>query len=241
MPRFALIFSLTLTLILQGCATYEPRVAPFKLPETQANVQEVAGALVAARTWDTEKEAQAAFGFNIIRAGLLPVQVSFDNRGGETLMIEPSQTFLINQNQELFPVLADQEAYDRVSRGSGLKEGVAGFTKGALLGGATGALIGAAIGVVAGRRAGDYAMRGAAAGAATGGILGAATAAGGTEVPRTIADDLARHNLKNTPIKPGELASGIILFPQEAGRPQALRLQLQGKETGQVYTLYLPL
>ncbi len=241
MPRFALIFSLTLTLILQGCAAYEPKVAPFKLPETQANVQEVAGALVAARTWDTEKEAQAAFGFNIIRAGLLPVQVSFDNRGGETLMIAPSQTFLINQNQELFPVLVDQEAYDRVSRGSGLKEGVAGFTKGALLGGATGALIGAAIGVVAGRRAGDYAMRGAAAGAATGGILGAATAAGGTEVPRTIADDLARHNLKNTPIKPGELASGIILFPQEAGRPQALRLQLQGKETGQVYTLNLPL
>ncbi len=241
MPRFALIFSLTLTLILQGCATYEPRVAPFKLPETQANVQEVAGALVAARTWDTEKEAQAAFGFNIIRAGLLPVQVSFDNRGGETLMIAPSQTFLINQNQELFPVLVDQEAYDRVSRGSGLKEGVAGFTKGALLGGATGALIGAAIGVVAGRRAGDYAMRGAAAGAATGGILGAATAAGGTEVPRTIADDLARHNLKNTPIKPGELASGIILFPQEAGRPQALRLQLQEKETGQTHTLLLVL
>jgi len=118
---------------------------------------------------------------------------------------------------------------------------VAGFAKGALLGGATGALIGAAIGVVAGRRAGDYAMRGAAAGAATGGILGAGTAAGDTEAARIIADDLARHSLKNTPIKPGELASGIILFPQEAGRPQALRLQLQGKETGQVYTLNLPL
>lgn len=234
------ILCLGLTLFWQGCATYEPRVTPFKLPEAYVNVQRVAGTYVGARAWDKEEEAQAAFGFNILKAGLLPVQVSFDNRGQETLMIEPSQTFLINQAQELFPVLADQEAYERVNRGTWLQEGVKGVTGGAILGGATGALIGAAIGVVAGRGAGEYAMRGAAAGAATGAVLGGVSSTD-TQVPRTIADDLARRNLKNTPIKPGELAYGIILFPKEAGQPQTLRLQLKDKDTGQTYTLTLVL
>ncbi len=239
MRRWWAILGLSLALIASACATYEPKVQPLKLPEAYANVQRLNGAYVAARVWDREEEARAAFGFNIIRAGLLPIQVSFDNRGSQTLMIEASQTFLINRNQELFPVLSDQEAYDRVSRGVKLQEGVKGLTKGALLGGATGALLGAAIGVVAGHSAGDYAMRGAAIGGAGGGIFGTAEGVSDPRVPRTITDDLTRRNLRNTPIKPGELAYGIILFPQEAGAPQALRLQLKEKDTGQMHTLTL--
>lgn len=240
MSRFAVLLLIP-ALIFQGCATYEPKVAPFKLPEAYANVQRVEGAYVAARAWDQEEEAQQAFGFNIIRAGLLPVQLSFDNRGSRTLMIVPAQTFLINRKQELFPVLADTEAYDRVKRGTALPETVKGVTQGGLLGTATGALIGAAVGVVAGRNAGEYALRGLTMGAATGGVLGGARGATETQVPRSIAEDLSRRNLRNTPIKPGELAYGLILFPREAGPPQALRLQLQDRDTGQVYTLTLNL
>jgi hypothetical protein len=240
MHRLA-IWVLILVLVFQGCATYEPKVQPFKLPEAAANVQRVAGAYVAARAWDKEEEAQQAFGFNIIRAGLLPVQVSFDNRGGQTLVIVPSQTFLINRLQEISPVLSDREAYERVSRGTKVQETVKGVTKGALLGTATGALIGAAVGVVAGHSAGEYALRGLTMGAATGAVLGGAQGATETQVPRSITEDLARRNLKNTPIKPGELAYGLILFPREAGQPQALRLQLKDQDTGQVYTLTLNL
>lgn len=240
MPRLAVLL-LILTLVFQGCATYEPKVQPFKLPEASANVQRVAGAYVAARAWDKEEEAQQAFGFNIIRAGLLPVQVSFDNRGGQTLVIVPSQTFLINRLQEISPVLSDTEAYERVSRGTKVQETVKGVTRGALLGTATGALIGAAVGVVAGHSAGEYALRGLTMGAATGAVLGGAQGATETQVPRSITEDLARRNLKNTPIKPGELAYGLILFPREAGQPQALRLQLKDQDTGQVYTLTLNL
>ncbi|MGA9755983.1 MAG: hypothetical protein WBV23_12675 [Desulfobaccales bacterium] len=72
-----------------------------------------------------------------------------------------------------------------------------------------------------------------------GGILGGLGGAGETQVLRTITDDLTRHDLKNRPIKPGELAYGRILFPGEAGQPQSLRLQLQDQATGQVYTLNL--
>jgi hypothetical protein len=240
MHRLA-VFLPILALVIQGCATYEPKVAPFKLPEASANVQRVAGAYVAARAWDKEEEAQPAFGFNIIRAGLLPVQVSFDNRGGQTLVIVPAQTFLINQKQEIFPVLSDAEAYERVRRGTQVQETVKGAAQGGLLGTATGALIGAAVGVVAGHSAGEYALRGLTMGAATGGVLGGVQGAGATQVPRSITEDLTRRNLKNTPIKPGELAYGLILFPREAGQPQALRLQLQDQDTGQVYTITLAL
>ena len=115
MPRLAVLL-LILTLVFQGCATYEPKVQPFKLPEASANVQRVAGAYVAARAWDKEEEAQQAFGFNIIRAGLLPVQLSFDNRGGQTLVIVPSQTFFINQKQELSPVLSDNRCISSLAQ-----------------------------------------------------------------------------------------------------------------------------
>ncbi len=236
MTRQLIACLLGLALLGSGCATYQPTVTPFKLPEAHANVQRLAGAYIAARAWDKEEEAAAAFGFNIIRAGLLPVQVNFDNRGTSTLMIQPSQTFLINDRAELFPLLTEQEAYDRLDRATWLPERVKGLTSGAFLGGAAGALLGAAIGVAAGRSAGEYAMRGAATGGAAGAILGAGAAAD-TQVPRTISEDLARRQLKNTPIKPQELASGLLFFPREAGKPQSLRLQMVEQESGRVYTL----
>lgn len=233
------VLCLLATFIFSGCASYEPKAVPFKLPEAYQNVQRLDGAYVAARAWNNEEEAKQAFGFNIVGAGLLPVQVSFDNRGDKTLAIVPPQTFLINQKQEIFPVLSDHEAYERVSRGAKVQETVKGAAKGGLLGGATGALIGTAVGVVAGHSAGDYALRGLTMGAASGAVLGGAGAAGNTQVPRTITEDLTRHDLKNTPIKPGELAYGLILFPGEAGVPQSLRLQLKDVNTGQIYTLNL--
>lgn len=239
MNRFSAVFCLLISLILSGCAASEPKAVPFKLPEAYQNVQRVAETYVAARAWNNEEEARQAFGFNIVRSGLLPVQVSFDNRGAQTLAIVPAQTFLITQKQEIFPVLSNHEAYERVNRGTKVQETVKGAAKGGLLGSATGALIGAAIGVAAGHSAGDFALRGLTTGAAAGGIFGGIGAAGNPQVPRTITEDLTRHDLKNTPIKPGELAYGLILFPAEAGPPQALRLQLQDQGTGQVYTLNL--
>ena len=241
MRRLQALITLGCTvLLLGGCSTYEPKVAPFKLPEAHANVQRVAGAYIAARAWADEQEAQDAFGFNITRAGLLPVQVSFDNRGSQTLAIEPSQTFLINRRQELFPILAEAEAYDRVNRGTRGLEQVKGLTTGAIAGGATGALLGAAIGVVAGHSAGEGAARGAAIGGAVGGVAGVARGSE-SQVAREITENLSRRNLKNLPIKPGQLAYGIILFPREAGPPQALRLQLKDADTQELYTLTLPL
>ncbi len=165
-------------LCLSACASYKPQATPFRLPQSYANVQNHSGLSVAASTWQNEEEAKAAFGFNVIKAGLLPVQVVFDNQTYQTFQINPSQTFLVNDREELFPVLDNQSAYDRVQRSTGFQEGVKGLAKGAFWGSAAGAVIGAAIGVAAGRSAGDYAMRGAVTGAAAGAVLGVGQGAG---------------------------------------------------------------
>ena len=94
------------------------------------------------------------------------MQVVFDNQTPQTFQINASQTFLVNDREELFPVLDNQSAYERVQRSTGFKEAAKGLAKGAFWGSAAGAVIGAAIGVAAGRSAGDYAMRGAVTGAA---------------------------------------------------------------------------
>lgn len=237
MKKSVIVWLIVVTLSFLGCASYQPRVTPFRLPQAYPNVQQVNGTFVAARCWAPEA-ARADFGFDIIRAGLMPVQVVFDNQGARTLQINPSQTFLVNEKNELFPVLDEHSAYDRVSRATDFPEAVRGVGKGAFLGGATGALIGAAIGVVVGREAGEYAMRGATAGAATGAVLGAG-AYGDTETARRITEDLQNRTLSNNPINPHEIAQGIILFPAEAGRPQVLRLQLLEKETKKTYNVNL--
>jgi hypothetical protein len=232
---------LTLCLLTTACATYKPQVTPFRLPQSYANVQNLNGLSAAAFCWQNETEAKAAFGFEVIKAGLLPVQVVFDNQTTQTFQINPSQTFLVNDREELFPVLDNQGAYDRVQRSTGVKEAAKGLAKGAFLGSAAGAAIGAAIGVAAGRSAGDYAMRGAVTGAAAGGILGVGQGAGNSETARQISDDLANRSLKNNPIRPQEISQGIIFFPAEAGLPKQLRLQLREKDTDKVVNLNFPL
>jgi hypothetical protein len=228
---------LPVALLISSCSTYKPQATPFRLPQSYANAQNLDGLKVAAYCWQNQEEAKAAFGFDIIKAGLLPVQVVFDNQTPQIFQINPSQTFLVNDRDELFPVLDNQSAYDRVQRSTGFKEAAKGLGKGAFWGSAAGAAIGAAIGVAAGRSAGDYAMRGAVTGAAAGGILGVGQGAGSTEVARQISDDLANRSLKNNPIRPQEISQGIIFFPAEAGLPKQLRLQLREKDTDKVVNL----
>jgi hypothetical protein len=74
-----------------------------------------------------------------------------------------------------------------------------------------------------------------------GGIFGRLGDAGRTQVPRTITFDLNRHDLKNRPIKPGELAYGLILFPREAGPPQPPASAVARPGYRPVFSLPLPI
>ena len=94
-----LLGSLALILLLGGC-TYKDRVAPLNLPDAARGVTVAGGLKISAEAFTDAKKAEQTFGFNAHGAGLLPVQVTFQNDSGETAYVNVEQTFLIDQNNK---------------------------------------------------------------------------------------------------------------------------------------------
>ncbi|MEE8402704.1 MAG: hypothetical protein V3R93_03025 [Candidatus Hydrothermarchaeaceae archaeon] len=225
-----LLLLLPILWIVSGCMTYERQVPSFRMPETFSNMQVAAGARVAARAYVDPKEEKKAFGFDIRKAGLLPIQVVFDNIGDNKIEINPSQTFLIDQEGNVWPVLTNEDAYERLSITTEFGNiGKSAIRRGAL-GAAAGAIIGAAVGVVSGENVLESAGKGAAVGAAAGATIGGTEELVGGETERKISQDLKNRSLKNRVIGPHEIAYGFIFFPAEALNGRELQLQL--KEAG---------
>ncbi len=227
--------ALCLGLFLLSCSKYERQVVPFKMPSAYPNAVEVAGAVVASRAYDDPKEAGQAFGFSIREAGILPVQVIFDNKGTHPLEIVPEQTFLIDTDDNLWPILDSRLVYDRIAKQTELGQVMPEGAKSAMLGGAAGAIIGAAIGIVSGYNVGDAAMKGAAIGAAGGAVIGGTKGATDVDVQRQIREDLRTRSLERRAIAPGEVAYGFIFFPGEAKKAKELRLKLKEGDTQLTY------
>jgi len=230
--------SLAAVLILAaGCARYEYRPLPFRAPESYANHQQVAGAVIAAKAFADPKEAQAAFGFDMIGAGLLPVQVIVDNKGPDSLALVADKILLQDSQQQFWQMLKAQAAYQRLVD----KSKTAGMTdKGlstAALGGAAGAIVGFALGVVSGSNVAESTSRGAVAGAAIGAIKGGVEGRTDQGTRSQISQDLQERNLKDRPFPPGEITHGFLFFPAEAKDPRLLRLRLHDKNTGAEYNL----
>ena len=230
-----------LFLLLASCATYKSTVVPFKMPAAYPNATEVAGATVAARSYDDKKEAQQAFGFDIRGTGILPVQVIFDNKGSHPLRVVAHQTLLVDEENSLWPILDSNMAYERIQKSTELGKVLPEGGKGALLAGAAGAVIGAAVGIVTGENVGEAIGKGAAVGAAGGLVGGGLHSLSDTEVSRQIGEDLGRRSLQEKPVPPHEIAYGFIFFPGEAKKASELRLTLQEMDTGKIHKLTLPL
>lgn len=230
-----------LVLSLGACTSYKSQEVPFRLPAASANMQEVAGAQVAAQAFAEETAARQAFGFNIRDAGLLPVQVVIDNSGRHDLVVVPEQTFLVDAEGNLWNLLDRRTAYQRVEKSSEYSRIAKGAGRGGALGAAGGALVGAAIGILSGENIGTAATRGAAVGGAGGAVIGGAERATSPEAGREISRDLANKQLENRTIDSGMLARGFLFFPGEAPSAQALRLQLKEVDSGQVHTVLLSL
>ncbi len=233
----ALPLILLVALSVGACSTYKVKPLPFKDPSAYPNALRAAGAVVAAKAYDEKNEAGEAFGFNILGAGLLPVQVIFDNRGSKVLSINPKQTFLEDEKGNLWPILDRNLAYERASKYVHTKQV---FKEGAYHGfmaATAGAVIGAAIGIVTGQNVAEAAGKGAAVGAAIGATGGGISAYGSGEARHRVVSDLRRKSLQNKEITPETLAYGFIFFPAEAKKAKGLRLQLVDQDTGQIYTL----
>lgn len=227
---------------LIGCATaYQAKPLPFKAPESYPNAVKVAGATIAAQAFAKPEEAKEAFGFDIRGAGMLPVQVIFDNQGASSIEINSSQTFLEDDQGNLWPLLTSETAYERASK---YAETQKIFKEGAyhgLLGAAAGAVIGAAIGIVTGDNVAATAGKGAAVGAAAGGTLGGVKGYVSNDARRIVMDDLRQKSLQNKPVEPKSMTFGFLFFPGEAGSVKELRLQLLESDKRTVHVLKLNL
>lgn len=226
--------------MIAGCTTYERQVVPFKMPEASLNAVFFNGAVIAARSFTT-REAKEAFGFDIRSAGIFPVQVSFDNKSDHSLTIIADQTFLIDEENNVWPILDQSLAYERLAKKTELGNVAPESVKGGLLLGAAGAVIGAAIGIVTGTNVGEAVGKGAAIGAAAGLTVGGAQGMDNSDVEFKIREDLQTRSLQYRAIKRGELAYGFIFYPGEAKSAKVLRLQLRANETGQISTFNIKL
>ena len=236
--RSVLVVTLSIAL-LAACTSYKQQVVPFKMPSAYPNATAVADATIAAKAYDTKEEASAAFGFDIRGAGILPVQVIFDNTGNHPLEILVDKTLLVDVEDNLWPILEERMAYDRLSQKTELGKVAPEAAKGGLLAGAAGAVIGAAIGIVTGTNVGSAAGKGAAVGAAAGITMGGAKGLTDSEVQYQIREDLQKRSLEKRAVAPHEVAHGFIFFPGEAKAPKELRLTIRTTDTKQVYPLIM--
>lgn len=238
-----MILILSIIFAVSGCAQYEryeTKVVPFKLPGAYPNAVEAAGASIAATAYQDPEKAKEAFGFDIIGAGVLPVQVVFDNKGSHPLEILSDKTYLGDSADNLWPVLDAGLAYDRIAKKTELGEVMPEAAKQGMLGAAAGAVIGSAIGIVTGSNVGEAAAKGAAVGAAAGVTMGGAKGLSDEQVKEKIGEDLRHRSLSRTPVPPREIAHGFIFFPSEATTAlRELRLGIKETDTGTVHNLIL--
>lgn len=219
--------------LLAACAGYGERVAPLPVPGAQPDAISVNGAEIVARGFVDRDAAEQAFGFDIRRAGLLPVQFIVDNQSGGPISVDGNEALLLDQNGNAWPLLSSGKATDRVKATVRQGESIKAGARASLLTGLAGAVAGAAIGVVTGGDVGETAGRGAAAGAAVGAL------GGGTsrylELDNEINRDMLEKSLTRRPIAPGALVHGFLFFPGfdgEARSVKSIRLQIRfGDET----------
>ena len=243
MQRHLLIVCLIILMsFTSGCGkSYQAKPLPFKTPSSYENMVKIDGAEIASHAFVDPKETKEAFGFDILAAGMLPVQVVFDNQGSHTLEINGNQTFMEDQAGNLWPVLSSKIAYERATQYAQTKKI---FKEGAytgFLGAVAGSLVGAAVGVVTGENVAKTAGKGAAVGAATGATLGGTGAYASDDARREIISDLRTKSLQNNAVEPHNLAHGFLFFPGEAKSAKQLRLHILETDTGKTHVLKMNL
>ncbi len=233
-----LLFALLLGLF--SCTSYKSQYVGFRPAADYPNNVVAGGVTIGAEAYADRTEAKEAFGFDVKKAGLLPVQVVMDNRSGDQVLIVLDQTFLVDDNNRYWNLISNRAAVERVTKATQSGEILGGAAKGAGWGAATGAVLGAAFGVLSGENVADAAGKGAVIGGAGGAVFGGAQKGTDPKQPRTIADDLRDKGLEGKTIPDQSLANGFLFFPAEAQSARELRLQMREIQSGYLYTLSLP-
>ena len=225
--------------LLAACSTYKTQYTGFKHASKFDNSVTVSGVTIGAEAFADQAAAMEAFGFDIKKAGLLPVQVVMDNQGGSNIEVVGNQTFLIDNKNLYWNLIPNQVAVRRVAKATESGAILAGAGRGAGWGTASGAVLGAAYGVVDGKNVAESAGKGAVAGAAGGAVLGGRRGGTDQDRKRIIADDIRDKGLEGKSIPDQGLANGSLFFPAEAQSAQDIRLQMRNMQTGEIYKVLL--
>lgn len=231
-----------LMLLLSGCTGYKSQYIPFRPPEAYPNNRLVSGVSIGGEAYASKKAAKRAFGFDIRGAGLLPVMLVIDNKSGQTVELIGSQTFLVDDKGNYWPLVPNDVAFQRLENSTqfasyfGRSAG-----KGALLGAAAGGLLATAIGIVSGGNVASILGKGAAVGAASGAVIGGVSEGSSPDREYRITGDLREKGLEGKAIPDQYLANGFLFFPGEAKSATVLRMQWRERESGVMHKLVLPL
>ena len=238
--KFKMLVVLALiTLGLVSCTTYKTQYVGFIHADDYPNRVNIDGLTIGAEAYADKAAAKEAFGFDVKKAGLLPVQVVMDNRSGDKVELVRDQTFLVDKNNRYWNLIANKAAVERVNKATQSGAILSGSGKGAGLGAATGAVLGAAFGVLTGSSVAEATGKGAAVGAAGGAVYGGAKGGTDTNRRRTIADDIRDKGLEGKIMPDQSLANGFLFFPAEAQTARELRLQIKESVSGKISSLVL--
>jgi hypothetical protein len=224
-PSLALIAFLALS---SACAPrYEYRAIPVRAIDSYPGHANIAGGGKAGAVAFYDKDQLTAlFGFDLKKAGVVPVQLAIENDSAQPILLMDG-ALLEDEAGQRWEILPSSVVYARIddytSGGLSGKEGV----RRTLLWGLAGAVVGAAVGVASGTSVAE----GAGKGGAIGGALGAASSIAGLgtqeDTEASVVRDFSNRSMAHNTVAPGETASGFLYFPGETLKPARLHLRLK--------------
>ncbi len=225
MKSFKIFLSLLLLFaifILSSCSRYKDTITPIKLPSASSNgVTFGKGIKVVANIIQKDEDV----GFNIKKSRVLPVRVTINNESPDTALIVASQCFLIDTDENAWPILEYDKAVQRIQDNVLIGDTVASAAKPSLLGGLLGAVGGLAIGILTDKNIAETSAKGAAAGAAAGAIFGGVS--GYQDSGSKVSSDISEKEIKNKSILPNMITYGFLYFPAEASNIKEIRFAIE--------------
>jgi hypothetical protein len=217
-------------LVTAACAPrYEFKPVPVRSLEAFDSRVAFSGGLVAAHAIYDTKEVTKFFGFDLKKAGVIPVQLAVRNNQDQGALVLYKAT-LLDAEGLLWEVLPSDVVVRRIDEHtSGGLSGEQGARR-TLLWGLAGGVLGAAIGVVGGTSVAEAAAKGAAVGAAVGVTSSIAQAGTETSDAGEIQRDFSTRNIDHATIGAGETVNGLLYFPAEAAQPRRINLTFKTVE-----------
>jgi hypothetical protein len=218
---------LSVMLVTASCAPrYEFKPIPVKSLDSFTNLTTFPEGRAGAQAIYDSKEVTRFFGFDLKKAGVIPVQVAVANtQAGAPLVL--SKATLQDAEGLLWEVLPSDVVIRRIDEHtSGGLSGEQGVRR-SLLWGLAGGVLGAAVGVATGTSVAGAAGKGAAVGAAVG--IASSIGQGGMDdqTGYDIQRDFSTRNIDHSSIAPGDTANGLLYFPAEASKPTKLHLSFK--------------